>query len=61
MADLWVSPYGSTIDFGKYGQFYPCNVCSGSQDKAWIKIMSDFTDIWKYYIFGQSEDVQYPS
>lgn len=45
MADLWVSPYGSTIDFGKYGQFHPCNVCSGTQDTAWIKIMSDVTDI----------------
>jgi hypothetical protein len=47
VADLWVSPYGFTIDYGKHGQFNPCDVCSGSQDTAWVKmkkILSVFPD-----------------
>ena len=45
MADLRVSPYGFTIDFGKHGQLNPRNVCSGTQDTTWIEIISDNKDI----------------
>lgn len=42
LADLWVYSQRFAIDSGKCCKLYAFNVCPGSQDKAWVKI------VWKY-------------